>query len=239
MPSFSIATSSMLTALFLLAGPALAHAAAPATLPDTLTQRLAACTSCHSDKEQRDAFFPHIAGKPAGYLYNQLINFREGRRQYPLMTYMVDHLPDPYLLEIAHYFSEQPPVSVPAQPTTASTAALARGRTLATVGDRAIDVPACIACHGQKLTGVAPAIPGLLGLPRDYINAQFGAWKNHLRRASAPDCMGLIANRLSDQDVAAVSGWLATQAMPLDARPARAAAAPLPIQCGGIANGEK
>jgi cytochrome c553 len=237
MPSFSIATSSILTALLLLAGPALVHAAAPATVPDTLAQRLVACTSCHGAKEQRDAFFPHIAGKPAGYLYNQLINFREGRRQYPLMTYMVDHLPDPYLLEIAHYFSAQPPAVVPAQPTTASRAALARGRTLATLGDPAIDVPACIACHGQKLTGVAPAIPGLLGLPRDYINAQFGAWRNHVRRASAPDCMGTIANRLSDQDVAAVSGWLAMQAMPPDPRPARAAVAPLPIECGGIAKG--
>jgi cytochrome c553 len=29
-----------------------------------------------------------IAGKPAGYLYNQLLNFRDGRRNYPLMTYI-------------------------------------------------------------------------------------------------------------------------------------------------------
>jgi cytochrome c553 len=233
--------SSLLSSLFrfsvlsALAAPALA--APGATLPDTLAQRLVACTSCHAAKEHRDAFFPHIAGKPAGYLYNQLINFREGRRQYPLMTYMVDHLPDPYLREIAQYFSELPPATVPAQASTASKVALARGRTLATLGDPAIDVPACIACHGQKLTGVTPAIPGLLGLPRDYINAQFGAWRNHVRRANAPDCMGLIANRLSDQDVAAVSSWLATQPMPPDARPAASAAAPLPIRCGGMTDG--
>jgi cytochrome c553 len=232
----SISISSVMTALAMMLTNT-AQAAAPGVLPDTLEQRLLACTSCHGAKEQRDAFFPHIAGKPAGYLYNQLINFREGRRQYPLMTYMVDHLPDPYLREIAHYFSEQPPVTVPAQATTASKAALARGRTLATLGDKTIDVPACIACHGQKLTGVAPAIPGLLGLPRDYINAQFGAWRNQVRRATAPDCMATIAGRLSDQDVAAVSGWLATQAMPLDARPAAAPAGALPIQCGGITHG--
>jgi cytochrome c553 len=225
-----------------LTGALPASAATPpatsqSVLPDTLEQRLMACTSCHSAKEQRDAFFPHIEGKPAGYLYNQLINFREGRRQYPLMTYMVDHLSDPYLHEIARYFSEKNPTSVSAQATTASAAMLARGRTLATLGDPAINVPACIACHGQKLTGVAPAIPGLLGLPRDYINAQFGAWKNHLRRANAPDCMATIASRLSNADVAAVSGWLATQAMPQDARPAPQLVAPLPIRCGGVPDG--
>ena len=234
MSLFPFFISCALALLSMLAAPAFA---APGALPDTLAQRLLACTSCHAAKEYREAFFPHIAGKPAGYLYNQLVNFREGRRQYPLMTYMVDHLPDAYLREIAQYFSQLPPATVPAQATTMSTTALARGRTLATLGDPAIDVPACIACHGQKLTGVAPAIPGLLGLPRDYINAQFGAWRNHVRRTNAPDCMGLIANRLSNQDVAAVSSWLATQPMPLDARPAAASATPLPIRCGGMTDG--
>ncbi|MEO7580541.1 MAG: cytochrome c4, partial [Massilia sp.] len=76
-----------------------------------MAQRLLACTSCHAPANEqpgagRDLYFPRIAGKPAGYLYNQLRNFREGRRQYPLMTYMVDHLPDPYLREIAEHFSQ-------------------------------------------------------------------------------------------------------------------------------------
>ena len=80
--------------------------AAPASLPDTVEQRVAACIACHKANEQGDAFFPRIAGKPAGYLYNQLLNFKEGRRQYPMMTYMVEQLPDAYLREIAQYFSE-------------------------------------------------------------------------------------------------------------------------------------
>src|SRR5688500_11604074 len=78
--------------------------AAPQSVPDTLAQRLLACTSCHARVDARgkpvnDSYFPRIAGKPAGYLYNQLLNFREGRRQYPLMTYLVEHLPDAYLRE--------------------------------------------------------------------------------------------------------------------------------------------
>ena len=227
---------AMLALLLAAALPACAQGgpATPGVLPDTLQQRVLACTACHASKERSDAFFPRIGGKPAGYLYNQLLNFRSGRRQYPMMTYMVDHLPDAYLREIADYFSQQHPAPAQAQATGATRAVLERGRTLVTQGDKARNVPACIACHGEKLTGVAPAIPGLLGLPHDYINAQFGAWKNHVRRAHAPDCMAEIAARLSDADVAAVSGWLGTQVALPGARPAAAISQPLPLRCGSV-----
>ena len=206
----------------------------PAVLPDTMEQRVIACTSCHAKDQGKDSFFPRISGKPAGYLYNQLVNFREGRRQYPLMTYMVDHLPDAYLHEVADYFSTQHLKAPPVQPTEVSQAVLERGKLLVTEGDKAIKVPACVACHGEKLTGVAPAIPGLAGLPRDYVNAQFGAWRNQTRRADAPDCMAAIANRLSLADVAAISSWLGAQALPADPAPAATIARPLPIACGSF-----
>ena len=54
--------------IILLAGTASALATA-AAVPDTLEQRIKACTACHAPKERHDAFFPRIAGKPAGYLY--------------------------------------------------------------------------------------------------------------------------------------------------------------------------
>jgi cytochrome c553 len=209
------------------------HAAGrPAVLPDTMEQRVLACASCHARPDRNDAFFPRISGKPAGYLYNQMVNFKEGRRQFPLMTYMVDHLPDDYLREIAGHFASLHLPPPPVQPTDASAAVLERGRTLVMRGDAANKIPACIACHGEQLTGVAPAIPGLLGLPRDYVNAQFGAWKNKERSAHAPDCMAGIANRLSLADVAAISSWLGAQPLPADTRPATTIKRPLPIACG-------
>jgi cytochrome c553 len=204
----------------------------PAVLPDTMAQRVLACASCHAKKDVNDEYFPRISGKPAGYLYNQLINFRDGRRQFPMMTYMVGQLPEPYLREIAEHFAAQHLPPPPAQPTDASPAVLERGRTLAMQGDAGLKVPACVACHGQKLTGVKPNIPGLLGLPRDYVNAQFGAWRNKTRRAHAPDCMAAITSRLSLADVNAVSSWLGLQPVPPDARPAESITQPLPLACG-------
>ncbi|VXB00942.1 c-type cytochrome [Massilia sp. 9I] len=234
MTGFTLRCRTLFAVLLFSAGAA--HAA-PQSVPDTLAQRLVACTSCHARVDARgnpvnDSYFPRIAGKPAGYLYNQLLNFREGRRQYPLMTYLVEHLPDPYLREIAGHFAAQPPSAHAAESPAVAPQVLERGRQLVMNGDSVRKVPACVACHGQRLTGVEPAIPGLLGLPRDYVNAQFGAWRNKARRAHAPDCMAEITARLSLEDVNAVSSWLAAQPVPSDPRPAASVARPLPLACG-------
>lgn len=229
---FKSGRRTVLVSLAALALPALAQQ----KLPDTMEQRTAACTACHSPqgKVGADAYYPRIAGKPAGYLYNQLVNFREGRRTYPLMTYMVDHLSGPYLMEMAQYFSSLHPPYPPPAVSDAPAAVLARGKVLAMEGDKSKNVPACIACHGQALTGVAPAIPGLIGLPRDYVNAQFGAWKNGTRRTVAPDCMAEITKRLSFDDINAVASWLAAQSAPANPAPAAAALAKLPMECGSV-----
>src|SRR6185295_3663139 len=61
----------------------------PAEVPDTLEQRLIACEACHGKQgegAQKGEIYPRLAGKPAGYLYNQLNNFREGRRKYAVMN---------------------------------------------------------------------------------------------------------------------------------------------------------
>ncbi len=208
----------------------------PAKVADTLEQRVAACVACHG-KEGRatsEGFFPRIAGKPAGYLYNQLINFREGRRQYPAMTYLVAHLSDDYLREMAEHFSNLHPPYPPPQAPNVSPATLERGRTLVVSGDAARGIPACIACHGRQLTGVSPAIPGLIGLPRDYLNAQFGAWKTGSRKAAAPDCMAQISRQLNPEDVAAISAWLASRPLPADMSPASSLPGRPPIACGSI-----
>jgi cytochrome c553 len=226
--------------LVLAAALGSAHAA---PVPDTLAQRLAPCLSCHGDtpapagKGEERRYFPRIAGKPAGYLYNQLQNFRAGRRQYPLMTWMVAPLSDAYLHEIADYFSTRHLPAPVLDRATLPAAELERGRLLVTRGDAGLRVPACIACHGERLSGALPAVPGLLGLPRDYINAQFGAWRNGTRRAHAPDCMGTIAGRLSLSDVSAISAWLASEALAPDASPAPQVTRPLPLACGSIPGG--
>lgn len=210
------------------------HARQPARVPDTIAQRAVACAACHGEQGRATSqgFYPRIAGKPEGYLYHQLLNFRDGRRKNPAMTHMVSNLSDAYLLELARYFASLNPPYPPAARAAVAEQVLERGRVLALRGDPARRVPACIACHGQQLTGVKPAIPGLLGLPRDYLNAQFGAWTNGTRKAAAPDCMAQVTARMTAEDINAVSAWLASQPLPADMKPASSIAKPLPLKCG-------
>jgi cytochrome c553 len=201
---------------------------------DSIAQRSLACTHCHGAQGRAapDGYYPRLAGKPAGYLYNQLLNFRDGRRHYGLMTQMLEPLTDAYLHEIAQYFANLDlPYPAPLPPA-GSRELVERGRVLVMQGDAARQLPACVQCHGQRMTGVLPNVPGLLGLPRDYLNAQLGAWRAGKRRAHAPDCMAEVVQRLNPDDIAAISVWLASQPV-ADSRPAaRIAQGPgLPV-CG-------
>jgi len=200
-------------------------------------QRMMACTVCHGaqGRATSSGYFPRIAGKPADYLYNQLLHFRDGRRQNPGMARLLDNLSDAYLRDMAEHFASLDLPYPPPQPAAASSDVLARGEALVRQGDADRDIPACMACHGAALTGLEPAIPGLLGLPRDYLIGQMGAWRTGLRLASPPDCMSEIAQRLSADEVSAVASWLAAQPLPANTRAAPASAQPLPMACGSHA----
>ncbi|WP_373715756.1 cytochrome c [Roseateles sp.] len=214
----------------------LALAAQGQTVPDSLAQRALACTGCHGKQGRAapDGYYPRLAGKPAGYLYNQLLNFRDGRRDYGLMSELIAPLSDAYLKELAGHFASLDLPYPPPQPASLTAPELARAAQLARQGDPARGVPACTACHGERLTGSQPAVPGLLGLSRDYLNGQLGAWRSGQRRAQPPDCMARIARSLSDADLNALTQFLASQPLPTDPHPAAALPAPAPLDCGGL-----
>src|SRR3954465_5870127 len=116
-----------------------AGAPPPPPVPDTLAQRMQPCSACHG-KEGRatqQGFFPRIAGKPAGYLYNQLDNFRSGRRAYPTMTYFVEQMSDDNLHGIADYFASLDLPYAPPQATDAPPGEIAHGEALVRQGDAA------------------------------------------------------------------------------------------------------
>lgn len=207
---------------------------------DTLAQRVQACTACHGEQGRAgpDGYYPRIAGKPAGYLYNQLVNFREGRRHYAPMGSLLEPLSDAYLRDIAEHFAAIAAPYPPPKIAAVSKDVLAKGKALALTGDTVRKLPACTHCHGEALTGREPNVPGLLGLPLDYLNAQLGGWKTGQRKANAPDCMAHVAEKLSDSDISAVSSWLSSQAVPVRAKAEPALSdrdlASKNIQCGKV-----
>ena len=195
-------------------------------LAQTTAKRMQACTTCHGAgstatvaRTTNEVYFPRIAGKSAPYLYNQLKNFRDGRRHYGLMVGLVEHQSDAALMEMAQFFAQlQLPDAEPQTPPAGTSAAvMQRGQKLALRGDASLGIAACASCHGATLSGAA-FIPGLLGLPRDYMAGQLGAWQTGMRKAQAPDCMGQIARKLTPDDVSALAIWLSAQ--PVESKPA-------------------
>ena len=159
-------------------------------------------------------------------------NFRDGLRKYAPMEYTVRNLSPGYMREIADYFSAQevPYARSPAPPVSA--AVLRRGEQLARDGDPQRKIPACASCHGVRFTGVEPAIPGLVGLPYDYVSSQLGAWRTHTRAMRKPDCMAVVAGRLRESDITAVAAWLASRGLPAQVRPQPAGTVKPPLSCG-------
>ena len=201
-----------------------------------MQQRVVACTSCHGVRGEGspDSLSgPRLAGKPAGYLFQQLEYFQSGQRQHAPMEYVVRQLSSTYLHQIADYFAKQDvpyrKMPVPAE----SEATLRRGEQLVLHGDPGRAVPSCVSCHGAKLTGFEPMMPGVLGLSYGYLNQQLVSWRTHTRAAEGPYCMGVVANRMRESDLAAVSAWLASQTPPADMhpQPASARTEPLPGWC--------
>ena len=202
--------------------------------PDSMEERVAACVGCHGVKGEGtdNVYFPRLSGKPSGYLYNQLVAFRNGTRKYTPMNYLLEYLPDPYLKKMAQYFSDQNPAVLPAENLPVQASVLSRGESVIKQGIPALRVPACISCHGTNLNGREPGIPGLLGLRADYIVAQLSAWRYGTRTARAPDCMQSIASALSETDVTAVSAWLASRPRDSVQRPLAISRSALPLTCG-------
>jgi cytochrome c553 len=199
-----------------------------------MAARVEACAPCHGDKGQgtSDVYFPRLAGKPAGYLSNQLLAFKYGRRKYPPMNYLLEFLPDRYLQEMAEHFASQRPPFPPVAPSEVSEQVQQHGQALVTRGDPQRQIPACGSCHGPALTGMEPGIPGLLGLRANYISAQLGGWRYGTRTAKAPDCMQQVAARLTEVDVTAVAAWLASRPAPTNAAPVPKGSYVLPFACG-------
>jgi cytochrome c553 len=216
--------------------------AACASLPawgqvqNTMAQRMQACVVCHG-KEGRatdTGYFPRIAGKPAGYLFNQMKNFQEGRRSNPTMNHLLQYMSDDYLHAIAQYFSELDLPYPPARTDELTAAQQGLAEQLVLKGAPERQIPACVSCHGDSMAGRQPAMPGLLTLPAGYLVSQLDGWRSGERKAKAPDCMATVAKRLSAEEVTVVARWLSAQTLPVGTHPQAASSEALPIRCGSV-----
>lgn len=166
-----------------------------------------ACASCHGDRGEGTQDIPRLAGVPAGYLVKQLHDYRSGARQNDNMRYVVSTLSDDQLAALGSYYAA---LETPASAEPTFGADLERGRSLALAGDWAVDLPSCFSCHGPLGWGVGESFPPIAGQHPAYTLSQLAAWKDGRRVNSPLGLMHSVAAALTDQDMRAVSDYLAT-----------------------------
>lgn len=186
-----------------------------------------ACMTCHGaqGEGQAAAAYPRLAGLSSAYLAKQLQDFK-ARRPNPIMQPFAQKLTDAQITDLADYYASLPakPSASLAPATTTSAAAapsptsgvtstapatnISRGAQLAQRGNWDKGMPACIACHGDKAQGIAPHFPALAGQNANYMSKQLSDWQTGARNNDPQGLMKAVAEKLSRDDISAVSAYL-------------------------------
>ena len=174
----------------------------------------ATCVACH----QADGggmnipggeSWPRLAGLDRDYLIDQLHSFKDGSRENASMLPFATMLNDEQIYDVASYYASLP---IPqATPPEADEDLMKRGEQLAVQGDWDRYIVSCTKCHGADNQGNGATFPALAGQHPSYISQQLKAWQNGTRTNDPQHLMLNIAKRLDDNDIAAVSAWLAAQ----------------------------
>ena len=162
--------------------------------------QLALCDSCHGkDGNSVIAGTPSLAGQPVTFLENQLIFFREGLRNAPVMQPIAKGMKDEDITALArHYAAKEARL---AAPVTADKAAMERGRQVAAQRH-------CGQCHLPDFRG-RDQMPRLAGQRVDYLGETMIAYRDG-KRTGADTTMSEVLDGLSDADIRALAAYVAS-----------------------------
>jgi cytochrome c553 len=206
--------------LAVLAWPAVVAAqtpAAPAADPKALEargQQLATqvCGACHgADGNSPASANPSLASQHADYITLQLMHFKAGIRQNPVMQAIAAGLSDDDMRAAGLYYSRQQAKGLAAR----DPALVKLGQALWRGGDAGNGVPACSGCHSPNGAGIPKNYPRVAGQYADYTYAQLRAFKNgeRGRDKEGKDANGRVmrgvVKGLSDAQMKAVAEFAA------------------------------
>ncbi len=164
-----------------------------------------ACAACHgTDGNSMVPTFPKLAGQHANYIEKQLKDFKSGARKDPIMVGQVAALSDDDMRNLAAFFHSQK--------TKAGAVVDAKaGEKIYKGGNTATGVTACMACHGPTGAGnPAAKFPKLASQQAAYIEKQLKDFKTGIRTNDAAQMMRNIATKMTDDEIKAVSAYIAT-----------------------------
>lgn len=168
------------------------------------TRNIPACVSCHGAAGNSTIVQnPKLSAQHEAYTYKQLANFRTPERNNPIMTTIAKALTEDEMHNIAAWLDKQAPKPGAAK----NKATIDLGKKIYRGGIAEKNVPACASCHGANGSGIPAQFARLAGQHQEYTNAQLVAFRAGNRKNSVQ--MTTIAKRLSDDEMAAVSDYIA------------------------------
>lgn len=174
----------------------------------------ATCVACHQANGNGmnipgGESWPRLAGLDRDYLVAQLHAFKEGTRVNASMLAFANMLNDEQIMDVASYYASLPVTQI--ENPDVNEEILKHGQKLAVEGDWDRYIVSCNSCHGIGSQGNGATFPALAGQQPGYIAQQITAWKEGTRNNDPQHLMSVIAKRLNEKDVEAVSAWLASQ----------------------------
>lgn len=168
------------------------------------------CFGCHGLQGQGDAGagFPRLAGLDPTYFAKQMADYASGARPNGAMSPIAQQLSAADNHSLALYYAGLPPQLPVVQLSAADRQVVGAGRALYERGAPERGVQACADCHGPVGGGFNPVYPSVVQ-PGAYNEGQMRDWQVGTRRNDPHDLMGRVARRMTDEDIHAVSAYLA------------------------------
>ena len=196
----------LLSGLLAAATSVNAEEAKPLVKPDLAKGQTSStvCGACHtSDGSRGSPANPILQGQHPEYLAKQLTEFKEGKRDNPIMKGMAATLSEGDITNVAAFYA-----SKQAKP------GFAKNKDLVTLGEKIYrgglsdrNVPACAGCHSPTGAGIPAQYPRLAGQHADYTEAQLVAFRAGVRKNSAQ--MIGVAAKMNDKEIKAVADYIA------------------------------
>lgn len=163
------------------------------------------CVACHGEQGNSVvAAFPKLAGLQAEYLAKQLQDYLSGKRKNEAMAPALASLESKEVAELAAYYAAQK--TAPGK--VEDPALAAAGKKLYEDGNTETGVPACMGCH-QPLGEGNARFPRLAAQHPAYTLKQMADFKSGARANDKGKVMRAVAERLTEQEMKAVSEYLA------------------------------
>jgi cytochrome c553 len=164
------------------------------------------CAACHgADGVSPLPANPNLAGQHPEYIFKQLRNFKSGERSNPIMAGMSAALSEEDMRNLAAFYGSQEPALLSARDPALAT----QGQKLFRGGNGEKGVAACAGCHSPNGAGIPAQYPRIAGQHAEYTAAQLKAFRAEERGNDESMMMRIIASRLSDKEIAALSEYLA------------------------------